>query len=466
MPVTLESLSQQLQQGLTTSVQLVERALQASTQPVAEHLFISTAKEAAREAARQHDQSRASGAPVSQWAGIPITIKDLFDIEGQVTTAGSRVLAGGTPAATTAPAIKRLIDAGFIVLGKVNMTEFAYSGLGLNPHYGTPVNPCGGESRRIPGGSSSGGGVSVASGLTCASIGTDTGGSVRIPASLCGLTGFKPPAGVIPNEGVVPLSQSLDCVGPLANSVACCRTLASLMSDGAISSNPIVNVDAVDNLRLLVPCDGAYAGSSLWSDMDSSVNGRFHQALQRCADAGVTITYEVTPLFDELLHSGIQGVIAGFESSRWHHSLMQERANEYDPRVLQRLQGGLSITQEQYSKALRVRDVFLQRFAQLMENFDAVVWPTTAIGAPLFTEFSTDENYAHLNQLMLRNTSVGNTLDAAAVSLPMPMPSSQPASTGPEAGVDLPAGFMLLQIRTRTDSLLAVAEQLERIICV
>jgi len=209
-----------LKSAQLTSEDLVTSALARAGETALEQVFTAIYAESALQQARAMDALRASGDEPSPWAGIPITVKDLFDMAGETTLAGSRVLAGKSTAEQTAPCIQHLIDAGFIILGKVNMTEFAYSGLGVNPHYGTPVNPYSGQQQRIPGGSSSGGGVSVATGLVAASIGTDTGGSVRIPAALCNLTGYKPASAGVPKSGVIPLSETLDSVGPLANSVA------------------------------------------------------------------------------------------------------------------------------------------------------------------------------------------------------------------------------------------------------
>src|SRR5947209_7127231 len=184
--------------------------------------FLKVHAEAALAAADFHDRMRASGAAVSRFAGIPISIKDLFDIAGDVTTAGTMVLRDAAPAAADAPAVARLRAAGFVAIGRTNMTEFAFSGIGINPHYGTPLSPYDRKARRIPGGSSSGAAVSVSDGMAIGAIGTDTGGSCRIPAALCGVVGFKPTAARVPKQGAFPLSITLDSIGPVAASVACC----------------------------------------------------------------------------------------------------------------------------------------------------------------------------------------------------------------------------------------------------
>ena len=362
--------------------------------------------------------------------------------------------------------IRDRIDAGFVILGKVNMTEFAYSGLGVNPHYGAPANPYSGQQQRIPGGSSSGGGVSVATGLVAASIGTDTGGSVRIPAALCNLTGYKPASAGVPKSGVIPLSETLDSVGPLANSVACCRVLDQVMSGRyqsarrvAGSSTGIDEPELRDpqSIRLMIPTSTGGVPSLLWTHVGPGIEKRSQSAISRLKHAGVQIERVATSLFDTVLESGVQGVIAGFESSRWYKSLMEQGAELYDPRVLVRLQAGLQVSESDYQAALELRGVFIEQFCQLLAEFDAVVWPTTAIVAPTFVELEPDEGYSNNNQLILRNTSVGNTLDAAAISLPLPLTDAE--STDNVCAEDtLPAGLMLLQSGESGEKLFSVAE--------
>src|SRR5690606_26718655 len=191
--------------------------------------FMSVAADSARAQADEVDRKRAAGETLPPFAGIPLSIKDLFDIAGEVTRAGSRILAKEPPALRDAPVIARLRAAGFIFVGRNTMTEFAFSGLGLNPHYGTPSSPVDRATRRIPGGARPGGAVAVADGMAVASLGTDTGGSCRIPAAFCGIVGFKPTAHRVPRDGATPLAHSFDSIGPLANSVACCATLDAIL---------------------------------------------------------------------------------------------------------------------------------------------------------------------------------------------------------------------------------------------
>ena len=479
--ITLAALAAQLAAGETSSAALVQSALARGEQEGVENVFTQLDVANAQQQELEQDALRADGRAPSRWAGIPITVKDLFDLAGQTTMAGSRVLSSRAPASANAPAIQHLLDAGFVVLGKVNMTEFAYSGLGLNAHYGTPVNPWSGEMARIPGGSSSGAGASVAGGIVPASIGTDTGGSVRIPAALCHLVGFKPPSAAVSTEGAVPLSATLDSVGPLANSVACCRVLASIMSAGHICPSTVsgeaASLPPLSGRRLLLPVASSTRDCALWRQLDPQVQSRFEQSVQRLVEAGVEIIREPVPLFDDVLESGVQGTIVGFESSQWHREMISHSADQYDPRVLSRMLGGFDVTDEAYKIALAKRDVLIDRFAGLMKDFDAVIWPTTAIVAPTFDELQDDKEYGRINQLMLRNTSIGNTLDSAAVTIPLPITAAA-ESTADSLDSDLdsdaetllddrdrmPAGFMLLQSRERCDHLLAVAESLEPVI--
>ncbi len=458
MTKTLAQLSSDLGSYRTTASELVENAWHQFDQSGDQQLFTIELRESSLKEAEVIDAERANGILRSRFAGIPITIKDLFDLQGCVTMAGSRALADAEPSRNTAPCIESLIRAGFIILGKVNMTEFAFSGLGLNPHFGTPANPRFGEegllsaasksaaiasTQRIPGGSSSGSAVSVASGLVAASIGTDTGGSVRIPASFCGVTGYKPETSLVNGAGVIPLSPSLDSVGPLANSVKCCADLTAIMAD----SLPIElgEVD-ISQLNILIP------DNVVWH-VSQQVGDRVLEAVKRLSDSGASCVFRSSPLIDDVLGSGVQGIVAGFESFHWHRDLLASHGDMYDPRVRVRIETGAQISESEYEQAL----ITLQRYRlqQLQEwrDYDAVIWPTTAVTAPGFDELISDTDYDAINQLVLRNTAITNVLDAASISLPLP--TSTHAS---------PAGLMLSSPAGEADRLLAVASAIEKII--
>src|SRR6266436_1253615 len=248
----IAALAQELAEGKTTSRKLVEAALARIADAGGEggRVFTKVHAQDALLAADASDRLRKQGVVPSPLAGLPVSVKDLFDIAGDVTTAGSKILRDRSPAAADALAVARLRSAGAVVIGRSNMTEFAFSGIGINPHYGTPANPYDRVSRRIPGGSSSGAAVSVSDGMAAFALGTDTGGSVRIPAALCGIAGFKPTTARIPREGAFPLSRTLDSVGPLAPSVACCATVFQILAGEP--PHPL-NTAALAGLRLGVP---------------------------------------------------------------------------------------------------------------------------------------------------------------------------------------------------------------------
>src|SRR5579864_6340073 len=236
MKPTVMSLAAELKDGRTTSRELIEQALARIADPAGEgaRTFIKVYADSARAAADAQDVLRKAGYVASPLAGLPVSIKDLFDVAGEVTLAASKALDDRPPAVQDAPVVARLRAAGAVLIGRTNMTEFAFSGVGINPHFGTPGNPY--DRRLIPGGSSSGAAVSVGDGAAIVAIGSDTGGSVRIPAALCGIVGFKPTKRRIPTDGAFPLSYTLDSIGPLAPSVAACAIADAVMAGEAPSA--------------------------------------------------------------------------------------------------------------------------------------------------------------------------------------------------------------------------------------
>jgi aspartyl-tRNA(Asn)/glutamyl-tRNA(Gln) amidotransferase subunit A len=302
---TLDELAQRLAGGAVRARTLVDTTLDRITDPAGEgaRAFNMVNADAARARADEVDRARAAGQNVPAFAGIPLALKDLFDVTGEVTSAGSRLLKDEPPAARDAPVVARLRAAGFIFIGRNTMTEFAYSGLGLNPHYGTPASPFDRATRRIPGGSTSGGAVAVADGMAAACLGTDTGGSCRIPAAFCGIVGFKPTAHRVPRAGVVPLSHSFDSVGPLANSVACCATLDAIIR--GVTPLPVA-ASSIRDIRLLLPT------TLVLDDMDEHVAASFEHALDTLVRAGAKIERRDLP---ELLRIKKHTLVAA--SLRW-----------------------------------------------------------------------------------------------------------------------------------------------------
>ncbi|MBV8612919.1 MAG: amidase, partial [Acetobacteraceae bacterium] len=316
-----------------------------------------------------------------------------------------------------APVVARLLAAGFVPVGRTNMTEFAYSGLGLNPHHGTPLSPWDRAGRRIPGGSSSGAAVSVADGMALAAIGTDTGGSCRIPAAYCGVVGYKPTARRVPVEGVLPLSPSLDSVGPLAPSVSCCAIIHAVLA-GAPPAPPVP--PPLADLRLAV------AETVVLDGLDPAVAAAFERALSTLSKAGAKLTPSRFAVFEESQAVNAAGGLAAAEAFAWHRTLLAEKGALYDPRVRARILRGERIGTPDYIGLRAARARLIARFDASTAGFDAVLMPTSPILPPRITDLADDQEYNRLNMLSLRNTALGNFLDRCAISLPCHRPGEPP----------------------------------------
>jgi aspartyl-tRNA(Asn)/glutamyl-tRNA(Gln) amidotransferase subunit A len=418
---TLAQLTDDLRCARITSESLTEAALERARRPDGEgaRTYIELHEDGARAAARAADALRRAGIELSPLMGIPISIKDLFDVAGETTRAGSVVLANASPAERDAAIVSRLRRAGAVITGRTNMVEFAYSGLGLNPHYGTPLNPWDRATGRIPGGSSSGAAVSVTDGMCAAAIGTDTGGSVRIPAALCGLTGFKPTAQRIDRTGTLPLSTSLDSIGPLAPSVDCCAQIDALLADDGGGEE--ICPQAQD-LRLLVPSNVVLEG------LDIEVARAFRTSLERLSQAGARIVEaRVAPIDEWAQARHGTGALATPEAYAWHRELLASHKAQYDPRVAQRLLRGAGISASDYIEARAFRHAWIRRMEQMLAGFDALVLPTVPIIAPAVKPLiESDLGYQAANNLVLRNTSLINYLDGCALSIPCHEPGTAP----------------------------------------
>ena len=414
---TVLSLASGLAAGRTTSRELVEAALARIADPAGEgaRTFTKVYADSARAAADAHDQLRKAGYVASPLAGLPVSVKDLFDVAGEQTLAGSTALDDRPPAQLDAPIVARLRAAGAVLIGRTNMTEFAFSGVGINPHYGTPGNPY--DRQRVPGGSSAGAPVSVADGCAIVAIGTDTGGSVRIPAALCGVVGLKPTAKRIPREGATPLSTTLDSIGPLANSVACCAIADAVMAgDEPTAPDPVL----VEGLRLGVP------QSFVLDDLAPEVASAFAEACTALSNAGARVADLPLDELSEYPRLSARGLLVNSEAFAWHEELLARRGNEYDPRVRSRIEFGRDISAAAYIRLCAARADFIGRVAARTAGFDALLMPTVAITAPPIAAFAQDADYFRLNGLILRNTSVINFLDRCAVTLPIQPPGSAP----------------------------------------
>ena len=440
---TLTSLAQALDAGATTSRHLVEECLARIADPAGEgaRTFITVTAEAARAQADATDTLRKHGRAAGPYAGIPVSLKDLLDVAGQVTTAGSTVLAAAPPATRHAAVVARMLAAGFVPVGRTNMTDFAFSGIGLNPHYGTPASPWDRATRRIPGGSSSGAGVSVADGMAYAALGTDTGGSCRIPAALCGVVGYKPTARRVPLDGVLPLAFSLDSVGPLANSVACCAIVDAVLAGQAPSPPP---VRSLAGTRLALPDQIVTDG------MDAPTAAAFDRALETLSAAGASIERVYFPPLARIGATTARTSFAACEAYAWHRGLLARGGSQYDPRVRVRIEGGASASAADYLDVLAGRRTITAEMNRLTAPFDALVMPAVPAVPPPIAELEADDAaFSRVNALMLRNTSLGNFLDRCAISLPCHRLG------------DPPAGLMLMGETGADDSLFALATAVE-----
>jgi len=416
----LRDIADDLEGGRTTSEALTDQALARIADPAGEgrRAFLKVHEDAARAAARASDRLRRAGLVPSPLAGIPVSVKDLFDIAGDVTTAGSRALADARPAAADAPAIARLRAAGAVIIGRTNMTEFAYSGLGLNAHFDTPRNPWDRATGRIPGGSSSGAAVSVTDGMAAFAIGTDTGGSVRIPAALCGLTGCKPTARRIPRDKVFPLSRTLDSVGPLAPTVACCALVDAVMA-GAPPDLP--DAAPIAGLRFCVSTTLVLDG------LDDPVARAFQSALSRLSRAGARVSEIPFPELDRIPELSPHGGVLAAEALAVHRKLIAEKGDLYDARVRTRILRATALTAADYVELFEARLALIAAAARRTAPYDAALFPTTPMVAPAIAALDADERlYGQTNILMLRNTSIGNYLDRCALSIPCHAPGEAP----------------------------------------
>jgi aspartyl-tRNA(Asn)/glutamyl-tRNA(Gln) amidotransferase subunit A len=408
-----------------------------------ERTFLKVHAEKALATADFYDRMRAIGAAPSRFAGIPISIKDLFDVAGDVTTAGSCVLREAAPAMCDAPAVARLRAAGFIPIGRTNMTEFAFSGIGINPHYGTPLSPYDRKSARIPGGSSSGAAVSISDGMALGAVGSDTGGSCRIPAAFCGVVGFKPTASRVPTQGAFPLSTSLDSIGPLAASVECCAVL-----DGVLSGEPVVDLAPfpLDALRMAVP------QTMVLDNAEATVAQAFDSSLTRLRTKGARIVDIPLREFAELRAINSKGGLAAAESYAIHRPLIAKSEKMYDPRVLVRILRGREQDAADYIDLLNARADFIRRVRAITSPYDALVMPTVPVTAPRLADVEADDAYRHVNMLVLRNPSIVNFLDGCSVSIPC------------HRGDDAPVGLMLFGDHGADRRLLSIAAAIEQVV--
>lgn len=434
--------------GRALSAELLERSIEASASPACRHAFVRTTFDAARAAAESADRLRATGAPEAPLGGLAVSIKDLFDVCGEPTAAASAALADAAPAAADAPAVARLRRAGAAFIARTNMSEFAFSGVGINPHHGTPANASTAAldaTPRIPGGSTSGGAVSVATGAAWAALGSDTGGSIRIPAALHGLVGFKNTARLVPTTGAVPLSTTLDTVCAITRSVRDAVRVHEILADRRVglAGRP------ARALRLAVP-------STLMLDgLDVDVARAFERSLTALRSAGARIDDIALPPLAELASLNAGGGLPAAESWTWHRRLLAERGSRYDPRVALRIRRGQAMSAADYIELLQARRTWIDRMEAALRPYDAMLSPTVPIVAPPIAPLVTsDEAFFATNGQLLRNPAAVNFLDGCAISLPC------------HAAGEMPVGLMLWSGAMRDDDLLDAALAIESTLAV
>lgn len=397
--------------------------------------------ERARMEADAADARARAGVKLSPLDGWVVSIKDLFDIAGEVTTAGSIILRGQPPARVDAPTVSRLRRAGCVIVGKTNMSEFAFSGIGINPHYGTPGNAA--DKSRVPGGSSSAAGVSVAEGTARMGLGSDTGGSIRIPAALNGCVGFKPTYGRIPTTGAFPLSYALDSIGPLAMNVADCAAADAVLADEepwALEAAPLAG------LRLAIP------RGRLFGQTEPEVEQAFEAAVARLTRAGARVTdISIEDLLQDLADAMAKAPFVAMEAAAVHAEWMEERARDFDPRVLARVRIGAKAAAPDYIRLVNKRAELVARMRDRLADIDALILPTTPIRAPKISDLiASDEQFWTANGLMLRNTTVGNIFTFTGISIPCPDARG------------LPVGFMMTALAGQDRRMLRMAAAVEQ----
>ncbi len=420
----------------------LEEALDRIADPAGEgsRACLTIYRQAAQAAADAADARAVAGVTLGPLDGAIITIKDLFDVAGEPTRAGSKVLADAPPASADAPVVRRLRAAGAVIVAKTNLTEVAFSGIGANPHYGTPGNPA--DRSRIPGGSSSGAAVAVADRMCEIAIGTDTGGSTRIPAALCGIVGFKPSRQRVPTDGAFPLSYTFDSIGPLANTVADCAMADAVMAGE--DPSPLDPAQAA-GLRLGVP-----QGPPL-RDFDDAVGAAFSAALTALGKAGVRLVDQAANLTDDMMTVNAKGGFVLPEAYAIHRDMLARRRQDFDPLVAARIVRGRALAAADYVAMSRERARLVARMDAQLEDLDGLVLPTTPIVAPKIAEVATPETFQAKNMLVLRNPSIVNFFDLCAISLPLPHRG-------------LPIGLMLVARNGQDRRLMRIAVALERIV--
>jgi len=440
----LDAIAAALARAETSSAALTEASLERAQDPGGEggRAFTVILAESARASARASDLLRSAGMCRSPLEGIPVSVKDLCDVAGIPTLAGSVVRAHAPAATRDACVVSRLRRAGAVIVGKTNMTEFAVGTPGTNPHYGTPRNPWDRASERVCGGSSCGAAASVAYAMAAAGLGTDTAGSVRVPAALCGLVGFKPTARRVSLTGLFPFSPSLDSAGPLVRSVACARTFDHVVAaPGTSREAPGV---PIRGLRLGV------LETLVNDDMEDAVAHPYRQALAALSAAGAHLEDLALPELREVAARSRDGGIAGAEAWACHAQTMEHQRHLLDPRVAEVLERAAGISAREYIELLELRERLRVQSRHATRRFDAVLMPAAPMVAPTIASLDDPARWHRVRALLLRNNVIANVLDRPALTVPCHRPG------------DPPAGLMLMGETLGDEWLLAAGEAVER----
>lgn len=442
LPTDMCGMAAEIRSGRRQASELLDIAIAAADSPACRHAYVRRFDAAARAAAMAIDEARRVGTPIPPLAGLAVSVKDLFDVAGMPTTAGSKSLADALPAADDCPAVARLRGAGAALTGHSNLTEFAFSGIGINPHHGTPANVATAaldDTPRIPGGSTSGGAVTVAAGAAWAALGSDTRGSIRVPAALQGLVGFKNTQSLTPTQGCLPLSFTLDTACAITRSVRDAVLLHEVLAARQVR----LQHRPLRALRLALPRGAMLEG------LDATVARAFERSLARLRDGGADIVDVSLPDSDTPWQSS--GQISGAEAWAWHRARIEAHQADYDPRVLSRIRSGSSVLAADYIERLQTRRRWAADVAQSAAGFDAFVCPTVPVVAPpLEPLLADDDAFFATNALLLRNPSVVNHLDGCALTLPCH-----------ESG-ELPVGLMVWAPAGGDDRVLDVSLTIER----
>lgn len=445
MKADLIATRQALRIGSIHPQAVTEACLDLAQSAACDRVFMQLTPDALRQTANQ------PGVAASPLAGLAVSVKDLFDVQGQVSKAGSVVLDKQAPALGDCTAVARLRAAGAGLIGRTHMVEFAFSGVGINPHYGTPAawdalsdQAAGGPGHaHAPGGSSSGAAVSVATGAAFIGMGSDTGGSIRVPAALNGIVGFKNTARRVPTQGALPLSTTLDTVCAMTRTVR-----DTILAHEVLSARSVPRGQRpLSGYRLAV------VKTLMQDGMDATVMRAFERSLNTLRAAGARIDDIALSELGELAPMMGTGGFSPAEGYAWHRELIGSEGHRYDPRVLQRLMRGADMKAHEYMDLLHARQDWIGRVERTLTAYDAILSPTTPITAPLISDVAPgaerDAEFFRVNGLLLRNTSAINTLDGCAISLPCHAPG------------ELPVGLMAWHAAMHDDTILQLALLLE-----